>query len=274
MSVYFRVAALAAALALFGLTSCSGPTTAHVGKTPDFYWYAAKETYVAGDYVKTADHLDHLIDSQNEYTARAVPWSLVLTSGMAAGYMELADSYEAGARVNKANALAFRRKATDYRTMASPLVLRFAQNVEKLGMVPPGGVQLAFGLPKGAAAQPALLHQIVGGIPLAGPEEEKAVSLTIQRDVLLAVCAASGAPNDAARTEEVLGHASALIQRPAFEKALAQMLTAESVLFARHRLDDPAKLEAIRQRAQYLQSGTARADNVARRLTPVEAAVR
>src|SRR5215470_17808255 len=104
-----RVAALLATLGLFGLTSCSGPTTARVG-TPEFYWYAAKETYAAGDYMKTADHLDHLIDNQNEYTARALPWSLVLTSGMAAGYIELADAYTAGARVNKIRSLALRRK--------------------------------------------------------------------------------------------------------------------------------------------------------------------
>src|SRR5437667_4776325 len=145
MSVFsIRIAALLVALALIGLTACSSPTTtARVG-TPEFYWYAAKETYAAGDYVKTANHLDHLIDNQNEYAARAVPWSLVLTSGMAAGYMELADAYVAGARVNKAKSLAFRRKATDFRTMASPLVLRFAQNVDKMNQVPEGGVQLAF----------------------------------------------------------------------------------------------------------------------------------
>jgi hypothetical protein len=89
-----RVAALLVAVALFGLTSCSGPTTARVG-TPEFYWYAAKWTYASGDYMKTVDHLDHLIDTQNEYSARALPWSLALNSGIAAGYMELADSYSA-----------------------------------------------------------------------------------------------------------------------------------------------------------------------------------
>src|SRR5690242_5109016 len=138
-----RTAAFLIIVALLGLSSCSsGPATARVG-SPVFFWYAAKETYAAGDYVKTADHLDHLIATQNEYTARAVPWSLVLTSGMAAGYMELADHYVAGARVNKANAFTFRRKASDYRTMANPLVLRFAQNVDKMGQVAGGGVQLA-----------------------------------------------------------------------------------------------------------------------------------
>src|SRR5215467_218220 len=189
-----RVAALLAALALFGLTSCSGPTTARVG-TPEFYWYAAKETYAAGDYMKTADHLDHLIDHENEYTARALPWSLVLNSGLAAGYMELADNYTAGARVNKANALAFRRKASEYRTMASPLVLRFAQNADKMKLVPAGGVQLAFGIPMGSAAAPAVLTQIASGILLSQANAEKAQLLTIQRNVLLAVCRAAGAPN-------------------------------------------------------------------------------
>jgi hypothetical protein len=259
---------------MLGLAACSGPvtTSARVG-TPEFYWYAAKETYAAGDYIKTANHLDHLIDSQNEYTARAIPWSLVLTSGMAAGYMELADAYTAGARVNKANALAFRRKASDYRTMASPLVLRFAQNVDKMNKVPAGGIQLAFGLPKGAAAQSALLAQIARGFQLSATDEEQAQVLAVQRNVLLAVCRAAGAPNDPARTEEVLGHASALVQRASFEHAVAEILTLESVLYSRDKLDDPAKLEAVRHRAALIESGAARPSDSGSKLSPVEAGV-
>jgi hypothetical protein len=152
---------------------------------------------------------------------------------MAAGYMELADAYAAGARVNKTHALAFRRKATDYRTIDSPLVLRFAQNVEKMSNVPAGGVQLAFGLPKGSAAPPVLLHNIASGMQLSAGDEEKAQMLAIQRDVSLAVCRAAGAPNDAARTEEVLGHASALIPRASFESTISEILTLESALVAR-----------------------------------------
>ena len=265
-----RVAALVAACALLGLTSCSGPATARVG-TPEFYWYAAKETYAAGDYQKTADHLDHLIDGQNEYTARAVPWSLVLTSGMAAGYIELADTYSAGARVNQAHALAFRRKASEYRTMASPLVLRFAQDAEKMSQIPSGAIQLAFGLPKGTAVTPVLLAQIAGGIQLTAAQAEQAQLLAMQRNVLLAVCRAAGAPNDTARTEEVLGHASALVPRVQFENAISQMLTAEAALYARDRMDDPQKLEAIRHRAENVAAGTARAGTS--KLPPVEAGV-
>jgi hypothetical protein len=157
--------------------------------------------------------------------------------------------------------------------MASPLVLRFAQNVDKMRQLPSAGIQLAFSLPKGTAAQPALLHQIASGIPLSAADEETAQRLTIQRNVLLAVCAAAGAPNDTARTDEVLGHASALVPRAMFEKTLSQMLTAEAALFARDKLDDPQKLEAIRNRAQTLLSGTARPADTSGKAAPVEAAV-
>ena len=269
-----RTAALLVALAMLGLAACSGPvtTSARVG-TPEFYWYAAKETYAAGDYVKTADHLDHLIDNQNEYTARAIPWSLVLTSGMAAGYMELADAYSGGARVNKTNALALRRKASEFRTMASPLVLRFAQNVDKLSKVPAGGIQLAFGLPKGSAAPPALLSHVAGGFPLNAADTEKVQSQNIQRNVLLAVCRAAGAPNDTARTEEVLSHASALISRAAFERTISDILTLESALYSREKLDDPDKLQALKNRAMLLSAGANRPAAAGSKVPPVEAGV-
>jgi hypothetical protein len=269
-----RTAALFVVLAILGLAACSGPatTSARVG-TPEFYWYAAKETYVAGDYTKTADHLDHLIDNQNEYTARAVPWSLVLTSGMAAGYMELADAYSSAARINKSNAIAFRRKASEYRTMASPLVLRFAQNVDKLNKVPAGGIQLAFGLPKGSAAPSALLHSVAGGMQLTAADQDKAQTITIQRNVLLAVCRAAGAPNDTARTEEVLGHASALIPRTSFEGTISELLNLESSLYARDKMDDPEKLEAIKRRAALVVSGGTRPTGGSTKGTPVEAGV-
>jgi hypothetical protein len=55
-----RLAGPLSALAFFGLTSCGRPvpTTASV-RTSDFYWAAARETWAAGDYIKTADHLHH-----------------------------------------------------------------------------------------------------------------------------------------------------------------------------------------------------------------------
>jgi len=141
--------------------------------------------------MKTLEDLDQLIDGNNDYSARALPWSLVLTSGMAAGYMELADQFSAGARVNKAEALAFRRKATAYRTMASPLVLRFAQNVDKLNQLPAGSISLAFPLPRGNASASALLSHVSAGTPLSPTDLENAQTIAIQHSVLMTACVAA-----------------------------------------------------------------------------------
>ena len=251
------LAAPVAALAL--LSSCSGPaesTADTESASAEFYWSAAKQTYAAGDYMRTLDDLDHLMESRSPYTARAVPWSLVLSAGMAKGYMEMADYYAAGARENKQAALTFRRKANEYRTMASPLALRFAQNVEKMDRLPAGAVPVAFPMPKGSAALPDLLTQIGGGQFLTPADADRLQTLVIQRNVLLAVCEAVGAPNDMAKAEYVLTHVSTA-SHASFGKAIAAMLEQESKLYSRNQLDDPEKVAILHQRAQTVLNGEA-----------------
>jgi hypothetical protein len=258
MSVFSsRFTTLGILLGLTGLTSCSGPT-APTASSIEFYWSAARETYAAGDYTKTADHLERVIESDNRYTARAIPWYLVLTSGMAAGYMDLADQYSAGAHIRKADGLAFRSKAADYRTMASKLVLRFAQNVDKIGKVPLGSMPLGFPLPKGNAADPALFAQIARGIQLTPADAQNAEALAIEHSVLMTACLAAGAPNDMAKAEEILGRPSPSASRDAFSKAIARLLEKESSLYSRDKLDDPEKLAIVQARAQSVMAEGAR----------------
>jgi hypothetical protein len=253
-AISHRLALPTAAIAVLGLSSCSGPATVRVG-TPDFYWSAARETYASGDFRKTADHLDHLIETQNEYTNRAIPWSLVLTSGMAAGYMDIADYYAAGARINKANSLEFRRKASEFRSMASPLALRFAQNIEKLDQIT-GSITLAFSLPNGNAALPPQLAQVSRGIELNPSDLANVQWLAIQHGVLLTACLAAGAPNDVAKTSEILGHSSAITSRAVFGRAMATMLERGASLYSREKLDDSNKMAILRQRARTLLDTT------------------
>jgi hypothetical protein len=250
-----RLAGLLVLVAL--LSSCSGSSSPTVGSA-EFYWNAAKETYTAGDYLKTLDDLDHLMDNHNEYTARAVPWSLVLTAGMANGYMELADYYATGARANRAQALAFRRKANEYRTMANPLALRFAQNVEKMDQLPAGAVPVAFPMPKGSAVVHETFARIEKGELPSPAEAEAALTLAIQRNVLLAACEAVGAPNDMAKAADILTHVSTA-SHSTFGKAVAQMLENESNLYGRNELDEPEKVAILHQRAQSVLHGDAQA---------------
>ena len=254
-----RIAAVLAVIAVLGMTACSTSTsTAATSTHADFYWSAAKETYALGDYAKTADHLERLIDD-GAYSTRALPWYLVLTSGMASGYIELADQYTAGARHNKGSAAAFHAKAAAYRTIASQWAMRFAQNSDKLRDVPLGSMTIGFALPKGSAAEPEQLAQIASGIELRATDAEMAETRTLQHSVLMAVCQAVGAPQDVAKAEEILARVPAMESRSTFGNAIGEMLDAESYLYSRNKLDEPAKLAALHERAEMARKEGARA---------------
>src|SRR5882762_656532 len=92
---------ISVAVALAGLNFACSSSSAPEPGTPAYYWAAAKETFAANDYVKTTEHLDKLLASDNDYTARALPWRLILTSGMVRGYMDVADNCEYGVRAKK-----------------------------------------------------------------------------------------------------------------------------------------------------------------------------
>jgi hypothetical protein len=245
-----RFLGVVAAVALMAtLPSCSRQVTAE-SDSAVFYWSRAKERYSAGDYLKALAHLDHLLTAGNPYSSRALPFSLVVTSGVASGYMELADYYAAGAKANKGKALTFQRKASDYRAMANHLVLHFADNTRKMGLLEGDSVQLAFGPPKGSAVTPSLFTQIAHGIQLTGTDEEAALDLAMDRGVLLSVCNASGAPNNLAKASEILQRGEFLVRRAKFMVAVADELEQASQLYARNKLDDSAKMAMLRQLAQ------------------------
>jgi hypothetical protein len=232
------------------LSSCSSrPVTAQTDSAA-FHWTKAKERYVAGDYTKAIEHLDQLLTSPNEFSSRALPFSMVLSSGVASGYMELADYYSAGAKVNKGKAIVFQRKASDYRALANHMVLDFAENTKKMSLLEGDSVQLAFGPPKGNAVEPALFTQISHGIEPSQADEEAAVDLAMNRGVLLSVCNTAGTPNNLAKASELLQRGEFLVRRAKFTKAVSDQLEQASQLYARNKLDDSAKMAMLRQMAQ------------------------
>lgn len=234
-------------LGVIGLTSCSAPRTAKPSAA-EYSWKAAAETYSAGDYNKTLDHLDNVLKEDNDFTAQAIPWQLVLTSGMARGYMDLADHYAAGAKVKRANGLEYRKRASEYQKVAKQLALQFAQNVDRLERVPLGKVPLVFALPKGSAAKPALLIKIAQGIDLSRAEQELVEKLSVERGVLMTACVAAGSHDDVAKAREIL-RVSAGTNRGQFGNAIGYMLKLESGLFAKDKLDEPRLLAAFQKRA-------------------------
>jgi len=235
-------------LSCFIVTSCSDNNSARPG-TPAFYWAAANETFAAKDYVKTIEHLEKLTADENEFTARARPWLLVMTSGMSRGYMYLADSFEAGARANKNTPTEFRRRTNTYRGEANRLALEFVQTFDQFQKGKDDPVLIAVPFPTGSVAPVVQLSKASAGMVLQPAEVEPAEKRALERGVLLATCEAAGAPEDPAKTQELLKTGSLKIPRAAFVTAAAATLIDESQLYGPRKLGDREKFKIFCARA-------------------------
>ncbi len=230
------------------VSSCSDSNAPKEG-TPAFYWAAAKETFAAADYVKTVEHLEKLTASDNEFTARARPWLLIMTSGTTRGYMDLADSFDAGAHANKTNPTEFRRNTNTYRAEANRTALEFVQVFDKFQQGKDDPVPVALPFPTGSAAPVAQLNKAAAGMMLQPGELEPAVKRAIGRGVLLATCAAAGAPDDSAKTQELLKPGTLQVPRATFMTAMATMLFEQSKLYGARQIDNPERMKIFCSRA-------------------------
>jgi hypothetical protein len=240
-----RALLAAAVIAAGGLNfSCSTNSVPQPG-TPAYAWAAAKETFAANDYVKTSDHLDKVLASDNEFTERARPWRLILTSGMARGYMDVADNLESGVRAKKADPGGFRKYISNSRSTAGRLSLQFAEAFMLFQKGKDDPVVLAYSFPSGSAASVPELARASVGQPLQPTEIESAQRHAMQRAILLETCAAAGASDDPAKALDLFKSGSAQVPRAAFLTAMANVLYEQAQLFGPRKLDDPGKLKVF-----------------------------
>jgi hypothetical protein len=236
------------ALSLIAVSCAPGPEQPKVG-TPAFYWNAAKTTYAAGDYSKVNDNLGEVIRSDNEYTARALPWRLVMLAGMTAGYSELAETWEAGSFANRENSSPFNKQQNLYRRQGGQLALQFAETLQKFEAAKGKPAVMAFSFPTGSAAEIPQAKRASSGILL--PEADIAVleKRALERAVLLAACRAVGAPDDAAKAQQIFKSDTIQVEWPVLANALAAAAYDQSLLFARDHLDRPDRLEYFCKKA-------------------------
>ena len=235
-------------LACLVLISCSGSSGPQPG-TPAFYWAAAQETFNAKDYVKTVEHLENITATDNEFTPRARPWLLVMTSGMARGYMDLADNFDAGGHANKDNPTEFRRRTNAYRGEANRLSLEFVEVFDKFQKGKDDPVPLAYPFPTGSAAPVMQLTKAATGAMLAQPEIDTAEKRAIERGVLLAACETAGAPDDPAKAQDLLKPGTLQVPRAAFVMTMASTLFNESKLYGARQISEPDKVKIFCNRA-------------------------
>ena len=239
----FLIAGLSLGLLLAGCST--GPTPPQPG-TPAFYWAAARETYRTGDYLKTNDNLGQITKSDNEFTARARIWQMVIVSGIAQADMDLADVYDLGARANRANPTPFRRQASMLRTGASAAALEFTEVFHSFqGTVKDPAVALEFDYPSGSASQPPELKKITTGIVLQESEMALVHRAMIQRGVLRSLCRAVGAPDDPAKALELFKSGKPEVRRDLLRLQMAGLLHEEAQLFGPTKLDQPNRVKMM-----------------------------
>jgi hypothetical protein len=236
-------------LALVAVSCSSGPPPLQPG-TPAFYWAAAQQTFTTGDYVKANDNLSHLTQSDNEFTARALPWQLVLTSGMAQGFEDLAEYFELGARAKRDNPTPFRRQVDLLQRNASSLAVQFAEAYLKFEQTnKDANIPLAFPYPSGSTMPIPTLKRVSSGIIVPDAEIDSFTTQSLQRGVLLATCAALGVGDDSSKAAEMFKAPEVQAPRNAFVLSMAQALYRNAQLFSRDKLDRPDRLDLLTKEA-------------------------
>jgi hypothetical protein len=237
------LSAFAAGLLAIALSCTTGPPGPKPG-TPEFFWTAARSTWAAADYEKVEHNLDELLKTENEYKARAQPWRLIVTAGMARGYAELADMFEAGARANKLNPTPFRTQMNDYRKIAARRALQFAETFLTFSKHDHSqDVPLAFSFPTGSINPVTELKSVASGILLPEPKLEPVRQRAIERGVLLVTCEAVGAPEDMAKAQEIFRASEVKVPHDVFALAMVRNLHEQAKLFGRTKLDMPDRVE-------------------------------
>lgn len=227
MTPLSRIPAAVLCAATIIAVSCSdsgAPAPPKTG-TPAYYWQTAKDHYAKGDYPKAIDWLDKITKaSSNEFTAKAWAMRTILTTGLIAGYRELAENYEYGSKTNKSNPTPFIKKVNDYRGFASRSVMQFAENyAEYLEAKPPAEVPLDFAWPaSGMLGKPVQLNKVAEGLIPAEAEGATLTTAMLNRGVIKSLCLATGAKEDAGKAKEVLQ--SGKTTRAAFETLIASTL--------------------------------------------------
>jgi len=241
-----RIPLWAGLIGILALTSCSTGSKAPQPGTPAFYWSAAKVAYHAGDFRVANQNLAELIRGDNEYTLRARPLAMVVSAGLAKGYTDMADGYEAGARMNRPNPTPFHKQATASRSLASAAAMDFAEGVHMfLQKDKDPDIVLACEYPTGSMAEPAALRRVSSGVLIQDSERDSLETALTQRGVLQTMAQVAGAPDDSAKTLELFKAGEPKIPRATFVYAIAKALYDASALFGPNKLDQPNRFEAL-----------------------------
>lgn len=231
------------------LTACSAEKQASAPPRPGtiaYSWYTANEAWKTGDYDKSLEHLSRLATAQSEYRDRSRQWVLVAAPGVADGYRELADAYEAGSRINKSIGAEYRKRAMELRTAANNAAMMYAETIhDTLNKEKNISLKLEIPFPEGSVAEPVQLMRIGKGMSVQTADHESVKRAMATRGVVRFA-------SNLAAADGNLETAKAQFAAPPREVALptmAKTLLDLADLYCNRKLDYPKKGNALCQEA-------------------------
>jgi hypothetical protein len=218
------------------LASC-GPKKPAVD-TPAFYWDAARETFAARDYLKTTEHLRRIIRTDNEFTQRALPWRLAVSSGLAQVYLDLASDCQKGVSANPQTPGPVRQAMSNYRLMAETRVLEFAETFIQFRKVyKEPTVTLDFAFPTVNVADILERGKVQAGTLPSAEMMASVERRMMERAIADAVAASVGAPGDIAKGRAAFQGGRAQVSREVFMAAMLKSLYNQTELFSREAMN-------------------------------------
>lgn len=232
--------------------SCSGgdSNTVQFG-TPAWYWQAAQDTFKAGDFAKTNEHLAELVKGDSEWKQRAAVWRMVLLTGLIRGNMELVDACRQGMEENKASVstlqVPMQQYQRDGRQYTVDLLESWGKLKEAIGDGP--SIPLEFPFPVGNATEPPALSAIKKGAVSDSAQLTDAAKQTLQRAVLLDVTLYAGAGEDVPKAQGMFNTLPVQASAVEFWSTVGDNLFDTSSLFAVRRINDPTIRKIMLERS-------------------------
>lgn len=241
--------AVAGALLLTASCGSKGPEPPRPG-SPAFVWAVAQDSYKAGDYLKTNESLDQLLGGKSDFVARAAPVKLLLGAGLAQGYIELADKFEAGTKATRSNPAVFRKQMSEYRRLARAVAMQVLEAAHQhMNNWKDPNVTFVFPFPAGSVEEAAGLSKVTSGMQLPASEVDKMARQMLQRGVVRVASRVAGFPNDAGKARAAFKPEDTQLPREQFVLALVNTLHEISGLFGPKKMNEPDRLKMFYQEA-------------------------
>ena len=216
------------------------------------FWTQVNREYESRDYKDTLNYLNDVLQTENDYNARAIALKVIILGGMTRSGLAIEEACDKGtARVAAWDEGPFKTCIEQFRWQARTRVLDLIDALGEFEQVMAGAavVPLDFPVPEASSRPSSMLGRAeAGALP---PEKafESSVALVVDHHIFLQVSDMVG-EEDAAAVVTMFETRPVEVSKEAFLIGVAKTLLAAAAVFDKDRLDDSAKKAATLERAR------------------------